>query len=250
VSALASKAAVVTGAAKGIGHAIAQTLAAHGARVAVVDRDADASHIGDGIAVQADVSRSDDCEHAIARAMQEFGRLDILVNSAGIQRYGDVVDTPEAEWDEVMGVNLKGAFLMAKHAMPHLIASGQGAVLNVASVQAFAAQRGVVAYSASKGGLVSLTRAIAVDHAPVVRCNAICPGSVDTPMLRWAADKFGEGDPDAAVKKWGEMHPMDRVARPEEVAEAALFLVSPASSFITGASLLVDGGLLSVIGGT
>lgn len=249
MSDLTGKAAIVTGGAMGIGRAIAEALSAAGARVAIVDRTPSTA-IGDGIALQADVSDGAACADAVARAAEAFGGLDILINSAGIQRYGNVVDTPEDEWDEVIGVNLKAMFLMAKHAMPHLIASGAGAVVNVASVQAFAAQRGVVAYSASKGGVVAMTRAIAIDHAPAVRANCICPGSVDTPMLRWAAERFGEGDPEGTVRQWGKMHPMGRVARPEEVAQAALFLASPASSFITGAALLVDGGLLSVIGGT
>lgn len=247
---LEGKTAIVTGAAKGIGAAIADALAGQGARVAVVDIDDTLTSIGDGPAIRADVSNGDDCERAVATAHQAFGRLDILVNSAGIQRYGTVVDTPEAEWDAVLGINLKSMFLMAKHAVPHLLASGAGAIVNVASVQAFAAQRGVAAYSASKGGVVALTRALAIDHAPLVRANCICPGSVDTPMLRTAADLFSDGDPQATIRAWGAMHPMERVARPDEVAQAAVFLASPASSFITGTAMLVDGGLLSVIGGT
>lgn len=246
---LDGKTALVTGGAAGIGNAIARALQGAGARVAVVDLER-ATPGGDGPAIVADVSRGADCARAVAEAHDAFGRLDILVNSAGIQRYGTVIDTPEEEWDAVIGVNLKAMFLMAKQAMPHLLASGAGVVVNVASVQAFAAQRGVAAYSASKGGVVALTRAIAIDHAPVVRANCICPGSVDTPMLRWAAERFGEGDPERAIARWGAMHPMGRVAQPSEVAQAALFLASPASSFITGTAMLVDGGLLSVIGGT
>jgi NAD(P)-dependent dehydrogenase (short-subunit alcohol dehydrogenase family) len=247
---LEGKTAIVTGAANGIGAAIARALAGQGARIAVVDIDENLSAIGDGPAIRADVSSGADCERAVATAHAAFGRLDILVNSAGIQRYGTVIDTSEAEWDAVFGVNLRSMFLMAKHAVPHLLASGAGAIVNVASVQAFAAQRGVAAYSASKGGVVALTRALAVDHAPAVRANCICPGSVDTPMLRAAADTFSQGDPEATIRAWGAMHPMQRVAEPEEVAEAAVFLASPASSFVTGTAMLVDGGLLSVIGGT
>jgi len=240
------KTAIVTGAAKGIGEAVTALLRERGVRVCGVDLEDSAADVS----ARADVSRGEDCARAVDTAVGEFGRLDILINCAGIQRYGSVVDTPEDEWDLVMNVNLKSIYLMAKYAMPHLIASGAGAMVNVASVQAFAAQHGVAAYSASKGGIVALTRAIAIDHAPGVRANCICPGSVDTPMLRWAAAKFGEGDPEATVKEWGAMHPMGRVAQPREVAEAAVFLASPASSFITGTALLVDGGLLSVIGGT
>ncbi|MCA1832062.1 MAG: glucose 1-dehydrogenase [Actinomycetota bacterium] len=246
MSTLEAKVAIVTGAAKGIGAAVVSLLQERGARVCGVDLEkADAD-----LAVEGDVSESRTSEEAVAAATSEFGRLDILVNSAGIQRYGNVIDTPTDEWDRVIDVNLKSMFLTAKHAMPHLIDSGAGAIVNVASVQGFAAQRGVVAYSASKGGVIALTRAIAVDHAPAVRANCVCPGSVDTPMLRSAADLFGEGNPERALKEWGEMHPMGRVAHPREIAEAVAFLASPQSSFITGVALLADGGLLSVISGT
>jgi NAD(P)-dependent dehydrogenase (short-subunit alcohol dehydrogenase family) len=246
-TALDGKAAIVTGAANGIGAAVAELLRERGAKVCGVDVQA-ATHAE--VSVQGDVSQPAVCAEAVASAVDAFGRLDILVNSAGIQRYGNVVDTPEDEWDRVIAVNLTAMFLMAKHAMPHLLASGAGSVVNVASVQGFAAQRGVVAYSASKGGVIAMTRAIAVDHAPIVRANCVCPGSVDTPMLRSAAELFGEGDPERALKSWGAMHPMGRVAEPREVAETVAFLASEASSFITGAALLVDGGLLSVISGT
>ena len=251
---LDGKTAIVTGGAKGIGKAIVAELTQRGARTAFLDADElagkqAADEVG-ATFIHADVSSSSDVEQAVRRAFGMFQKLDILVNSAGIQAYGSVVDTDEAEWDRVLGVNLKSMYLTAKYAMPHLIASGAGAIVNVASVQAFAAQRGVAAYSASKGGVVALTRAIALDHAPAVRANCICPGSVDTPMLRWAAEKFGAGDPEGTVRKWGAMHPMDRVAQPEEVAKAAAFLASPDASFITGAALLVDGGLISMIGGT
>lgn len=249
------KAAVVTGAASGIGRAIAEALAARGASVVVVDVDgagaaAAAAAIGArAVAVAADVATDAGATAAADGARDAFGRLDVLVNSAGVQRYGSVVDTPEETWDEVLAVNLKAVYLVARRCVPLIEGTGGGAVVNIASVQALSAQRGVAAYAASKGGILALTRAMAVDHAPRVRVNAICPGSVDTPMLREAAALFSD-DPDAAVRRWGAMHPIGRVAQPSEVAEAAVFLASPAASFITGAALLVDGGLLSIIQGT
>jgi NAD(P)-dependent dehydrogenase (short-subunit alcohol dehydrogenase family) len=147
---------------------------------------------------------------------------------------------------------VRTAFLLAKFAVPYLRAAGGGALVNVASVQAFAAQRSVVAYTASKAALVGLTRALAVDHAHEnIRINVVCPGSVDTPMLSAAASLFAEDGPvSALVERWGAMHPMGRVARAEEVAEAVWFLASPRSSFITGAELRVDGGLLAALGVT
>ena len=244
-------AAIVTGAAKGIGRACAELLAERGARVCLVDIDPAvdevAATLDAAITARADVSRSSEAEGAARAAAAAFGRIDVLVNAAGIQRYGSVVDTPEETWDEVLGVNLKAAFLMGKHVIPHMTI---GAIVNVASVQALAAQRGVAAYAASKGGLVALTRAMAIDHAPDIRVNAVAPGSVDTPMLRWAAEKFGGDDPDATLAEWGAMHPMGRVATAREVAEAVTWLASPAASFVTGSLLRVDGGLLSRIAGT
>lgn len=245
------RAVVVTGAAAGIGRGVATLMAARGASVFLVDVDeagvmAAATEVG-GVGIAANVASARDCQQAAARAVEAAGRIDILVSSAGIQRYGNVVDTEETMWDEVLGVNLKGAYLMAKHCIPHMPTGS--AIVNVASVQAFAAQRGVAAYSASKGGLVALTRAMAIDHAPDIRANCVCPGSVDTPMLRSAAALFAE-NPDDALREWGAMHPLGRAARVDEIAEAIAFLASPAASFITGAALIADGGLLSIIGGT
>lgn len=249
---LAGRTALVSGAAMGIGRAAAETLAAAGARVATVDRQ-DAPPVGeDGLVVVADVSLGAECERAVQATVAAFGRLDILVCSAGIQRYGDVVDTTPETWDEVLAVNLSSVFHLARHAVPHLRATGAGAIVAVASVQALVAQRGVAAYSASKGAVVALARAMAVDHAPEVRVNAVCPGSVDTPMLRTAAALFtpAGGDVEDTVRSWGDMHPMGRVATPEEVAQAILYLASPRSSFVTGTAMVVDGGLISVLGGT
>lgn len=244
---MSDRAAVVTGGANGIGAATAAALSAEGVSVVIVDREA--ASPADGIFVQGDVSNASDAERAAAECVEAFGRLDILVNCAGIQRYGTVVDTPEETWDEVLDVNLKSMFLMSKFCVPKMLEGEGGAVVNVASVQGFAAQKGVAAYSASKGGAIALTRAMAVDFAPSVRVNCVCPGSVDTPMLRDAAAMFADM-PDKAVKQWGMLHPMERIARPEEIASAITFLAGPQASFITGAALIVDGGLLSIIGGT
>jgi NAD(P)-dependent dehydrogenase (short-subunit alcohol dehydrogenase family) len=255
---LDGKVAVVAGGSLGIGRASARRLADAGAAVVLCGHD-DASVEdaltelrGAGLEVdgrRADVTVSAEVEGLVRLATERYGAVDILVNSAGIQRYGTVVDTPEEVWDEVLAVNLKGMFLTAKHCVPEMRRRGGGAIVNVASVQAFATQQGVVAYAASKGGVVALTKSIAVDHAAEnIRCNAVCPGSVDTPMLRWAADLFkGDSSQDETVRTWGRSHPLGRVARAEEVAEVIAFLAGDRASFVTGAELRVDGGLLAQI---
>jgi NAD(P)-dependent dehydrogenase (short-subunit alcohol dehydrogenase family) len=250
---LEGKSAFVTGGAMGIGGAVAELLAERGARVAIVDRagaeaEALAKKIGDNaIAIGADVSSPDDVENAVGSAVDTFGGIDILCNIAGIQRYGTVETTTEAGWDEVMDVNLKSVYLVCNRAIGHLKAA-RGAIVNMASVQSFATQRGVAAYTTGKHALIGLTRSMALDFAADgVRVNAVAPGSVDTPMLRWAVAQ--DKDPDALMRAIHRMHPLGRIAQPREVAEAVAFLASPRASFITGATLVVDGGLLLPLGG-
>jgi NAD(P)-dependent dehydrogenase (short-subunit alcohol dehydrogenase family) len=183
-------------------------------------------------------------------AAEIYGGVDVLVNAAGVQRYGTVVDTEEEVWDEVLDVNLKGIYLASKYAIPQMRERGGGAIVNLSSVQAFASQKGVAAYTASKGGINALTRAMALDHAEEnIRVNAVCPASVDTPMLRWAANLFrGDKSVEATVAEWGKMHPLGRVATVEEVAEVIAFLASEKASFVTGGEYKVDGGMLAALG--
>ena len=253
------KVAVVTGGGAGIGLASAGKLAREGASVVVCsDSEDQATQAACGLreeglevtGMKGDVTSSADMKALTDFTVETYGGVDVLVNSAGVQRYGTVTETEEEVWDEVLDVNLKGMYLAARHAIPEMRRRGGGAIVNVSSVQAIASQTGVAAYTASKGGINALTRAMAVDHAEEnIRVNAVCPGSVDTPMLRWAADLFkGENTVEATVEDWGRMHPLGRVARPEEVAEVICFLASPKASFVTGADYRLDGGLLAALG--
>ena len=247
------KVAIVTGGGKGIGRATALAFGREGASVAVIDVDAAAGEevagqIGErGRFVRADVTRGDDVQAAIAAVVAEFGGIDILHNNAGIQHYGDAIETTEAEWDQVLAVNLKSMFLMAKYAIPEMIKRGGGAIVNTASVQSYANQERVCPYAASKAGILGLTRSLAIDFAKHnIRVNAVCPGSIETPMLHYAAETLVGGDSDAVIRDWGQGVLLGRVGQPEEIAEVVLFLASPRASYVTGSAHLADGGMMAV----
>jgi NAD(P)-dependent dehydrogenase (short-subunit alcohol dehydrogenase family) len=243
----ADRVALVTGGTRGVGLAVARQLADEGAQVVVVGRNPDhgaaaADAIPGARFVAGDVRRAADCDHAVAETTERFGRLDVLVNNAGVIYRNRTVDRlTEAEWDETFDVNVKGAFLMTRAALPALRLS-RGTIVNVASYVGLVGFAGAAAYAASKAALVSLTRSLALDHAREgIRVNAVCPGSVDTDMIHAAWNAFP--DPAAARKAWEEKHPLGRIATPDEVALAVLFLASDEARFITGVALPVDGGI-------
>ena len=251
------KVAVVTGGGSGIGRATAEILAARGAAVAVIDLAPDAGsetvegirkREGKALFYSVDVSQPKQVEAAVAEVRSSFGPVDILVVSAGIQRYGNALTTSDEQWAEVMGVNLNGAWYAAKACLPDMVGRG-GSIVNVASVQSLASQYNVLAYTASKHAVIGLTRSMAMDFAlEKVRVNAVCPGTVDTPMLRWAASL--DPNPRSVYDACARMHPLGRIAQPEEVGEVVAFLAHDSASFVTGAVWTVDGGLLTLIGGT
>src|SRR3712207_1170170 len=208
-----NKVIVITGAGKGIGRACALAFAAEGGAVVVGDvSEADGQETvrqitadgGKAHFVRCDVRSVADVQRLIAGAVEQFGGVDVLHNNAGVARYGTVDEMSEEDWDFVLGVNLKGTFLTCKYAIPEMRKRGGGAIVNTASVQAFASQKTVAAYSASKGAVVSFTTTVALDHAhEKIRCTCIAPGSIRTPMLEDAADRFGGDDPEGAIAEWG-----------------------------------------------
>jgi NAD(P)-dependent dehydrogenase (short-subunit alcohol dehydrogenase family) len=245
------KSALITGATSGIGKATAILFAGEGAGVAVIGRDADRGHVveeeirsggGQAIFVPADVRRADDCRRAVDQALDAFGRLDVLFNNAGTYVANDVIGCSEEEWDEQVDTSLKGAFLMSKFALPHMVAQGSGSIVNCSSGWGLIGGAKAAAYCAAKGGMVVMTKAMALDHGPQgIRVNAVCPGDTDTPMEREDAKNQGMSW-DEYVRWATEDRPIARMASPEEIARAVLFLASEESSFITGAALPVDGG--------
>ncbi len=250
------KVAIVTGGASGIGRATAKILAERGAWVGILDVDQQhgdrvVSDIrergGRAMFASSNVARADDVARAVDEVRRALGAIDILVVSAGVQRYGDAESTSDAEWDDTLRVNLSGAWYAARVCLPDMRGRG-GAIVNVSSVQGLASQRNVLAYTVSKHGLIGLTRSMAIDYASDhVRVNVVCPGTVDTPMLHWAASL--DPQPQSVIDACNAMHPLGRIAEPEEIAEVVAFLAHERASFVTGAVWTVDGGLLTLIGG-
>lgn len=249
---------IVTGGALGMGRDTAVAFAREGASVAIADVNGSAGRAaagriadegGKGLFVEADVARADDCRRVVAETAGAFGGVDVLFNNVGIQppeSYRNVEATTEAMWDRILDVNLKSYFLMAKYAIPELRKRGGGAIINNASVQGLQSMKGVPAYAASKGGVLSLTRQMALDYAAErIRVLAICPGTIDTDMVR-ALAAHEPGGVEAALERYGKSHPIGRIGTGQDIANVVLFLASDKASFMTGEYVCVDGGYMAL----
>jgi NAD(P)-dependent dehydrogenase (short-subunit alcohol dehydrogenase family) len=238
---LAGKVALVTGAASGIGNACARRFAAEGARVAGIDMVVPDEHPCDAFAV-ADVRDADAVTAAVDGFLGELGRIDVLVNAAGVSSFGTADSIDEAEWSRVLGINLEGTWRVARAVLPGMVKQRSGSIVNLASVEGLEGGQSQAAYNAAKGGVVLLTRSMAVDYGHAnVRVNCLCPGMIDTPMTAALQDRNLK-----PVLDWfRDQHLLGRVGKPEEVAAAALFLASDDASFVTGHALAVDGGYLA-----
>lgn len=248
---LKDRVAIVTGGGSGIGAAVAKLVSKEGAKVAVVDlKETGAETVkdiqglgGEAIFLKTDVTQALSVREMVEKTVSTYGRLDILHNHAGILIVGNVVSLDESHWDQCINMNLKSVYLGSKYAIPYLIKGGGGVIINTASAAAFSPGQGYSAYGTSKAAIVMLTKCMALDYASAnIRVNCVCPGPIDTPMIM----------PDDAVRynvqlqRWAKRLPIGRVGRPEDVAQAVLYLVSDEASFVTGTALVVDGGRVLV----
>jgi NAD(P)-dependent dehydrogenase (short-subunit alcohol dehydrogenase family) len=247
---LSGKVAVITGAASGIGLATARRLAQAGARIALLDIDEKKGReaeeeirktYGEVKFFRCDVRSDAECRKGIEGVCSEFGGIDILINNAGVIRRKSITQTNEEEWDLVVDVNLKGIYLVSRHVIPHLIRNGGGAIVNIGSGWGLHGGHNAAAYCASKGGVVNLTRAMAIDCGKDnIRVNCVCPGDTETAMLKGEAAQLGE-DENKFLSE-AARRPLNRIGRPEDIANAVLYLVSGLSSWVTGSVIVVDGG--------
>lgn len=248
-----NKTVVVTGGAKGIGGACIEVFHRDMANVVILDVDKLGNDLANeledrALFIRTDVSQEEEVKSAMAKIESVFGGIDILVNNAGIQYFSTVTESTVEEWDRTMTINVRGGFLCAKYAIPSMQRRGSGVIINMSSVQAFVSQHQVASYVTSKSAQLGLTRSIAIDYAPTIRCVAVCPGTVDTPLLR---DLFSQSpDPTAVRKECEEMHLVERISSPTEIAEFVAYLASEKASFITGQAFRIDGGLGITIAGS
>jgi NAD(P)-dependent dehydrogenase (short-subunit alcohol dehydrogenase family) len=252
---LQNKIAIITGAAMGIGQGIAFVFGREGARLVLADVNVSegqktTSELNkrgvEAFFVECDVSKEDPVKGLVATALEKYGTIHILVNNAGIGFYKTVLETTSEEWDHCLGINLKGAFLCSKYAIPHIQAAGGGSIVNIASVHSYQNSSREAAYAASKGGLLALTRQMAIDYGKdKIRVNAICPGWIYTPNVQRIFDRYP--DPVKFRQEVEQRQLLGRIGTSEDVGEAAAFLASDESSYMTGSSLMVDNGMTALL---
>lgn len=251
---LKDKVAIVTGAAGGIGKGVAEVFCREGAKVVLVDWSAELGTAsteeirqngGEASFVKCDVSNEEQVKHVVDKTIETYGKIDVLVNNAGVGTYTSVLDTTSESWDRCLAINLKSQFLFAKYCIPHMQAVGKGAIVNMSSVHSRSTVNGVAPYCASKGAITALTRNMAIDYGPTIRVNSIAPGWVWTPLIEHLFQSYP--DPKAMVKQVEDRQVLKRMGTPTDVGNAAAFLASDEAAFITGAELFVDGGLTAVL---
>ena len=243
---LKGKNVLVTGGTKGIGKAISLGFAVEGARVISISRHTPEDTDDQITYYNCDVSSSNDVKSTIENILSKFNTIDILVNNAGIEEYASLDKTDEGMWDRIMDINVKGVYNVSKYCIPEMIKNHGGNIINISSVQANIITKNAAAYVTSKHAIIGLTKSIALDYAPEIRCNAVLPATIGTPLVRKAAIlEVGNNEEKIKekIREWGLQHPLGRIGKPEEVANTVLFLASNQSSFITGSSIMVDGGL-------
>ncbi|MFP3130848.1 MAG: SDR family oxidoreductase [Nitrososphaeria archaeon] len=246
---LKGKTVIVTGASRGIGLAIAKKFIEEGANVYDLDVISPTESIPELQYIRCDVSSLDDVKNAFDKIYSENKAVDVLINNAGVESFGTVTETELSEWNRILGINLTGSFLTSKYALKTMKNVG-GVIEFISSIQAIIIQKRLAAYVTSKHALIGLMKSIALDYAPKVRSVAICPGSVRTPLLEWAAVQEVGNDKvkiDEKIREWGRLYPMQRVAEPDEVADLAVFLASERARYITGICIPFDGGLSIVL---
>ena len=247
---LQGRVAVITGGASGIGLGVASRLAEAGAKVALLDIDDDRGQVAarslqdrglHASYYHCDVTSDTDCDRVTEQIISDFAKIDVLFNNAGVAIRKNTVELLEREWDLALNVSLKGTYLLSHHVIPHMIARGGGSIVNTGSGWSFTGGPDAVSYCAAKGGVLNLTRAMAIDHGRHnIRVNCVCPGDVDTPMLRSECEQLGEDT--AEFMREAADRPLGRVGTPTDVANAVLFFASDMSAWVTGAFLTVDGG--------
>jgi NAD(P)-dependent dehydrogenase (short-subunit alcohol dehydrogenase family) len=253
---LKGKVALVTGGSSGMGRATALLFSEEGAKVVIADINAEGGNEtvskirntgGEAIFVAGDITKETEAKKIVEIALTNYGKLDILFNNAGIVFVKDIVETGEEEWDRVLSINLKGMFLMSKYTIPEMIKTGGGSIINMASIYGLVGATKYTAYCASKGGVIALTKAMALELAPYkIRVNCVCPGNISTPMLDKEAAIWGKiwgKTPEQVQEEFIRMEPIGRLGVPKEIAYNVLFLASDESSFVTGSAVVVDGGL-------